>query len=139
MQTWNMSVFLRSIRVPGSTTALLCTSLVLGLLFLPQTSPISRHVTKAAVKLQLVVRDAEQPASYTALSGRVWHSTAWGANCSADASTATKGLQLLCQLPDIWKDCSAGIYVDLVSVPWQASGSRTTVCSCPARQQLPCP
>lgn len=133
-----MSVFLRSSRVLASTTALLCTiGLVLGLLLLsPHTS---RHVSKAAAKLQLVMRDAEQPASYIALSGRVWRSTAWGANCSADASTATTGLQLLCQLPDIWKDCSAGIYVDLVSVPWQASGSHTTVCSCPARQPVALP
>jgi hypothetical protein len=70
----------------------------------------NQHITS---KLQLITRHPEQQ-SYTVFSSKVWHSTVWGRNCS-EGVRVDKGLDLLCQLPSIWQDCSAGIYIDVVS------------------------
>lgn len=85
----------------------------------------SAYNIKGAARLQLIVRDPQPPHRHTVLGSQVWHNTAWGKNCTEDVRM-DKGLQLLCQLPSIWKDCSSGIYIDVVS---------TFTCSCGLEQQ----
>lgn len=91
---------------------------------------ISGHQITAAAKLQLIFRDSKQQQPYTVFSSKVWHSTDWGRNCS-DGVRVEKGLDLLCQLPSIWQDCSAGIYIDVVGA--QESGCFVRVSPGPAQ------
>lgn len=58
---------------------------------------------------------------YRVLGPAVWPKTVWG-NCSFLSTSTELGLpgvnlgqQALCQLPSVWRDCSAGIYLDVVS------------------------
>lgn len=56
---------------------------------------------------------------YQVLSSSVWASTPYGSNCSGLRGKHSKGLEALCRLPSIWKDCSGGIYLDIVSAVQQ--------------------
>lgn len=51
---------------------------------------------------------------YIVLGPAVWSKTLWGRNCSNGAQLHP-GQQGLCHLPQIWKNCTQGIYLDLVS------------------------
>lgn len=69
--------------------------------------------TKSATPFQLVVHDVQPTYPYTVLSSTVWPRTAWGRNCSAARSSTTQNA--LCQLPTVWRNCTQGIYLDIVS------------------------
>jgi hypothetical protein len=51
---------------------------------------------------------------YSALGPARWPKTPWGKDCSNPAGLSP-GQQAMCKLPQIWKDCRQGIYIDLVS------------------------
>lgn len=51
---------------------------------------------------------------YRALRSAAWLKTSWGKDC-INPHSLTPGQQAMCQLPHIWKDCTQGIYIDLVS------------------------
>jgi hypothetical protein len=85
-----------------------------GLLLSAET--VAGHSNKPAVRLKIVVLEDKPPEpQYTVLSSHVWSKTEWGQNCSVAGRPASTGLGLLCKLPAIWKDCSGGIYLDVVS------------------------
>lgn len=87
---------------------------LLGGLYL-SAETVAGHI-KPALRLKIVVRDNKPPPSqHTVLSSQVWPRTEWGQNCSVAGRPASAGLGLLCRLPAIWKDCSGGIYLDVVS------------------------
>lgn len=103
----------------------------------------AERVSKGAARLQLIIGNVQPSHPYTVLSSEVWKQTDWGRNCT-DGMRFGKGLQLLCQLPAVWKDCSAGIYIDVVSADAALVGDRqpdadTTInkgtCMCAGAQQ----
>lgn len=85
-----------------------------GLLLSAET--VAGHSNRPAVRLKIVVLEDKPPEpQYTVLSSHVWSKTEWGQNCSVAGRPASTGIGLLCKLPAIWKDCSGGIYLDVVS------------------------
>lgn len=57
---------------------------------------------------------------YAVFSATAWSLSPWGKPCSTAGGAAqfpdhTSGLNMLCKLPGLWKDCSKGIYLDIGS------------------------
>jgi hypothetical protein len=74
-----------------------------------------QHV-RATNALQVFSKPQQPAHLHTVLSNKVWSSEAgWGRNCTDPAASLGQGLDLLCRLPSVWKDCSGGIYLDVVS------------------------
>lgn len=88
--------------------------LLLGL-FIDEEHLMQQRIT-ALPRLRLVVRDvsAAQEHPYRVLGSSVWPASVWGQNCSNTSQLST-GQQSMCQLPSTWKNCSQGIYLDMVS------------------------
>jgi hypothetical protein len=90
----------------------------LGLLtgLLLDAKAASGQHARATNTLQLLLRPQQPAHLHTVLSNKVWSGKAgWGRNCTDPAARLGKGLDLLCRLPSVWKDCSGGVYLDLVS------------------------
>lgn len=86
------------------------------------TVPAANTTTSNAAAGALCDKSAVDPSAadmnltgYTVLGPAVWPKTFWGKNCSHGAQL-NPGQKALCQLPHVWKDCSQGIYLDLVSL-----------------------
>lgn len=56
--------------------------------------------------------------NYTVLSADSWSRSPWGKSCSTAAAhtpNQASGLKQMCRLPDLWRNCSKGIYLDIGS------------------------
>jgi hypothetical protein len=54
---------------------------------------------------------------YRVLQGLPWETTTWGQACSRHSSTedAEGATVSICHLPSRWRNCTQGIYLDVVS------------------------
>lgn len=76
---------------------------------------ITSHDGGTRTRLQLLMTQQQPSHMYPVLSNSVWLKSAWGKNCSTPTSQLSPGRRALCQLPSIWKDCTHGVYLDVVS------------------------
>lgn len=76
---------------------------------------ITSHEGGTRTRLQLLMTQPQPSHMYPVLSSSVWLKSAWGKNCSTPTSQLSPGQTALCQLPSIWKDCTQGVYLDVVS------------------------
>jgi hypothetical protein len=70
---------------------------------------------------------------YRTLGPTAWPRTPWGKGCLNPAGLSL-GQQAMCQLPQTWKNCTQGIYIDLVSS--LDCSELTSCCSSTERKQL---
>jgi hypothetical protein len=57
----------------------------------------------------------EATPDYTVLESALWLKSSWGKYCY-DMKRLSPGQVALCKLPTIWRNCTQGYYLDLVSI-----------------------
>lgn len=99
---------------------------------LTDTAATEQRLRAVPPRLKLVVPEylfsREAGSAYRVLGSTVWPKTVWGRNCSG-AVPLSNGEKALCELPSIWKNCTQGIYLDIVSVLMPPTGTGCSLLS----------